>query len=88
MEYKVAMTQELTCRELVELVTDYLEGVMPPEERVRFEQHLVICDGCRSHMDQMRRTVQLLGRLTEERIAPEAQRDLLAAFRNWKPGAE
>ena len=82
------MTKELTCRELVELVTDYLEGVMSPEERARFEQHLVICDGCRSHMDQVRTTLQLLGHLTEDRIAPEAQRDLLAAFRNWKQGAE
>jgi predicted anti-sigma-YlaC factor YlaD len=77
-------TKELTCRELVELVTEYLEGAMAPPARARFEQHLSMCDGCRNHVEQMRKTVRLLGSLTEERVSPEAQRDLLAAFRNWK----
>jgi predicted anti-sigma-YlaC factor YlaD len=80
-------TKELTCRELAELVTEYLEGALLPTEQVRFEQHLSMCDGCRNHVEQMRKTVRLLGRLTEERISPEAQRDLLAAFRNWKNDA-
>jgi predicted anti-sigma-YlaC factor YlaD len=74
----------LTCRELVELVTDYLEGAMDPVERARFEQHLSGCDGCTNFLRQMRMTVELTGRLTEEQI-PEPQRSsLLLAFRTWK----
>lgn len=77
---------ELTCRELVELVTEYLEGAMPPQERARFDEHLVICDGCRGYLDQMRTMIAVLGRLPVEQVPPQAQRDLLAAFRSWKRG--
>jgi len=74
----------LTCQELVEIVTDYLEGAMTAEERARFEEHLGMCTGCQNHVEQMRRTIRALGRLTEQTIAPEARRDLLDIFRNWK----
>jgi len=77
---------ELTCRELVELVTEYLEGTLPPQERARFEAHLGECDGCRDHLDQVRVTVRLSGRLSEERISPPAREALLRAFRGWKRG--
>ncbi|MDQ5874162.1 MAG: zf-HC2 domain-containing protein, partial [Actinomycetota bacterium] len=46
--------EELTCRELVELVTDYLEGGLTPEDRMRFEEHLLICEGCSAYVDQVR----------------------------------
>jgi anti-sigma factor RsiW len=75
---------ELTCRELVELVTDYLEGALPDEERARFEAHLVECDGCAAYLAQMRDTLRIAGRLREESIAPEARESLLRAFRDWK----
>jgi anti-sigma factor RsiW len=55
----------LTCRELVELATDYLEGALPPDERARFEAHLERCLGCASFLEQMRQTAQLAGVLRE-----------------------
>jgi predicted anti-sigma-YlaC factor YlaD len=75
---------ELTCKELVELVTEYLEGTLSPAERARFEEHLVGCSGCRNYLDQMRRTIRILGQLTEDSIAAEARDELLLLFRNWK----
>ncbi len=61
-------SNELTCKELVELVTDYLEGVLPPAERRRFEEHLAGCQGCWNYLQQMRATIRLTGQLTEEAI--------------------
>ena len=77
----------LTCQELVELVTDYLEGAMSEEERARFEEHLSACSGCQHYLDQMRRTIQMLGRLREEDLSPQMGNDLLAVFRAWKQSA-
>jgi anti-sigma factor RsiW len=76
----------LTCRELVELVTDYLEGALPPEDRSRFEAHLAGCRGCRTYLRQMRQTIRLAGRLTEDAVPAAAERRLLRAFRAWKSG--
>ena len=59
---------DLTCRELVELVTDYLEETLPPTERARFEAHLADCDDCPLYLGQMRLTIRALGALTEERV--------------------
>lgn len=78
------ISEDLTCQELVELVTDYLEGTLPLEDRDRFEQHVVLCDGCAYYLDQMRTTIALTGSLTEESITPEAQERLLHVFRDWK----
>ncbi len=78
--------QELTCRELVELITEYLEGTLSSEERERFEAHLATCRGCRTYLEQMRQTITLLGRLTEETISEEAKEEFLRAFRAWKRG--
>ncbi|MDQ4076064.1 MAG: zf-HC2 domain-containing protein [Chloroflexota bacterium] len=80
------MVEELTCQELVELVTDYFEDALPPTERARFEMHLAECPGCRIYLDQMQQTIRLLGELSEETVAPEAKRTLLALFRDWKRG--
>jgi predicted anti-sigma-YlaC factor YlaD len=74
----------LACKELVELVTDYLEGVMPATERTRFEEHLAICEGCDAYLDQMRQTIRLTGRLTEYDVPKPAIDELLRAFRGWK----
>jgi predicted anti-sigma-YlaC factor YlaD len=78
--------EELTCRELVEIVTDYLEGALPPEEYVRFEKHLVMCDGCAIYVDQLRETIRLTGMLKEEQVPEDARDALLEAFRGWKTG--
>ena len=77
-------TASLTCRELVELVTDYLEGALPPEDRTRFDEHIAGCRGCTAYMDQMREMLRLLGHLTEDSVSPQAQEALLEAFRDWK----
>jgi anti-sigma factor RsiW len=76
----------LTCREMVELVTEYLEGAMPPELRAVFEAHLAVCPGCTAYLQQMRQTVALLGTLLEESVSAEAMDELLAAFRTWRSG--
>jgi predicted anti-sigma-YlaC factor YlaD len=77
---------EMTCQDLVELVTDYLEGALPPIERERFEMHLDMCDGCTAYVDQMRQTLRLLGRLTVDDIPAEEQENLLELFRGWRRG--
>ena len=74
----------MTCKELVELVTDYYEGTLSPAERARFELHLQGCSGCRNYLEQMRQTIKLTGKLTEESLSPVAQQELLGIFRNWK----
>jgi anti-sigma factor RsiW len=78
--------EQLSCQELVELVTSYFEGAMPGDERAEFERHLETCDGCRKYVEQMRRTVDLTGSLSPADLTPEAEQTLLEAFRNWKTG--
>lgn len=75
---------ELTCQELVELVTDYLEDRLAASERRRFEGHLANCTGCTNYLDQMRRTIGLLRQLGEEALPPGAREVLIGAFRDWK----
>jgi predicted anti-sigma-YlaC factor YlaD len=74
----------LTCSELVELITDYVDGALPPVDRARFDEHLLICEGCRIYLDQMRLTIRITGRLREESIPPQAREKLLAAFKAFK----
>lgn len=77
-------TDELTCQELVELVTDYLEDALPDHGRTRFEDHLAGCTGCRRYLEQMRLTLRLVGRLRGGDLSLPARDALLAAFRTWK----
>jgi len=77
----------LTCRELVELVTDYLDNALPHEQHVRFEEHVSGCGGCTAYLAQMRKTILVLGKLTEESLDPESKDELLHVFRNWKNDA-
>jgi len=60
---------ELTCKELVELVTDYLEGALSAETRKRFDDHLEGCPFCRIYLEQMRQTIGALGQLSDEAIS-------------------
>jgi anti-sigma factor RsiW len=73
----------MTCQQMVELVTAYLEGRLSPEVRARFEEHLAICDGCQAYVEEMRGTLEALGRLPEERLSSRARDRLLAAFADW-----
>jgi anti-sigma factor RsiW len=74
----------LSCRELVELVTAYLEGALPTGVRKRFEAHLSQCDGCSIFLEQMRATIRFSGALGVEDVSPEAERALVHAFRGWR----
>ena len=76
--------EQLSCQELVELVTSYLEDALPPDDRASFEHHIAGCTGCHEYVRQMRQTIELTGALTPADVTPEAERKLLAAFREWK----
>jgi anti-sigma factor RsiW len=79
-------SEDLTCAEIVEIVTDYLEGALDPPDRERLEEHLALCDGCTAYIEQMRRTIELTGRLREDDLPPETRAALIEAFRGWRPG--
>ena len=70
--------------DLVEVVTDYLEGSLPAEQRLLFEEHLAFCDWCQSYLQQMRETIRLTGTLREGDLTPEARDGLLGVFRDWR----
>jgi anti-sigma factor RsiW len=75
---------DLACQEFVELVTEYLEGAMPPAMRARVDAHLADCDYCVEYLDHMRLTIRTLGRISVDQITPASRARLLAAFRDWK----
>ena len=75
---------DLACREVVELVTDYLEGALDGRDRERFERHLGGCDGCAAYLEQMRVTMRVAGRLEPEAIDPVFRARLMQAFRGWQ----
>jgi anti-sigma factor RsiW len=74
----------ITCQQIVELVTDYFEGALSEDEAELFEQHLNYCDGCESYVQQMRITIETVGRTGEEDVPPEMREQLLVAFRDWR----
>lgn len=74
---------DLACAELVELVTEYLEGGLTKAERARFEEHIGVCQGCSNYLDQMRETIAVVGRIDSDDLSDEAKAELLAAFRGW-----
>jgi anti-sigma factor RsiW len=78
-----APSDEMSCRELVEVITDYIEDRMPSEDRRRFDAHLEDCPYCANYLDQMRATIATMGELTEESLDPEAREQLLQTFRGW-----
>ena len=84
MSSKVRGIVDLTCKEIVELVGDYLAGVMPPDDRVVFEQHVHACTWCLTYLDQMRSTQALTGSLREEVVPDATKARLLDAFRQRK----
>ncbi len=78
---------DIPCREVAELLSDYLDGSMTASDRQRLEAHLALCDGCTAALAQLRETIRLTGTLTEDQI-PEPQRDALRdVFRAWKQSA-
>ena len=81
--------RDLLCVEFVEVVTDYLEGAMDARDRERLERHLSACPHCTRYLAQIRSTIDLVGRLTEDDIdalGPDAREELLTAFRVYRAG--
>jgi anti-sigma factor RsiW len=79
-------TGDLACQELVELITEYLEGALPDRDRIRLEAHISKCADCRTYLEQMRQTIEVLGRLSERDVTSGVLDELLVAFQAWKEG--
>jgi len=78
---------DLACRELVELVTAYLDGGLDARDRARFEAHVAACEHCSAYVEQMRVTLRVVGQIDPDELDPEVERELLDAFREWKAGS-
>jgi anti-sigma factor RsiW len=76
--------ETLSCQELVELVTDYLEGALEERDTSAFESHLEGCDGCTGYVEQLRATIQVAGAIDLDDLSANAADALLQAFRDWK----
>jgi anti-sigma factor RsiW len=79
-----ARRRELPCQEVVEMVTDYLEGALSPADHRRFETHLAGCPHCTEYLAQIRETIHLAGRVTPEDLTPRMQTDLTDLYRRWR----
>ena len=75
---------ELVCQEIVELVSDYLEGALSRSQRRRFESHLAGCEHCSEYLAQMRETIRLTGRIVVEDLTPQMREDFGALYRRWR----
>jgi predicted anti-sigma-YlaC factor YlaD len=73
----------LVCQEVVELVTDYLEGALSPADRRRFEVHLAGCPHCTEYLAQIRETIRLAGRVEPADLTPQMRTDLTDLYRRW-----
>ena len=79
-----SISDEVVCRELVELVTPYLEDVLPVDERAAIDRHLAQCDGCHTYVEQMRQTIRAIGHIPHEPITSKTRDEVLAIFRAWR----
>jgi len=82
----MTVTDAINCQEFVELVTDYLEGALDPADLRRFEEHIAGCGNCTEYLAQLEATIRVTGTLTPHDLSPEAERELLEAFRSWFHG--
>jgi anti-sigma factor RsiW len=80
------MANALTCQELVEIITEYLDNALSAPDRLRFEDHIRDCENCAAYLNQIRETIRLTGMLSEDQIAPGAKDELLNLFRDWHQG--
>ena len=76
--------EDLACQQVVELITDYLEGVLPRAQRRRFEGHLAGCEHCSEYLEQMRATIRLTGRLRAEDLSPAIRDEFASIYRRWR----
>ena len=81
------MNNEFSCQEMIEVVTNYLDAALPPDEHQRFERHLTYCAGCGTYVEQMRETIRQTSMVPREESLPPALRErIVAQFRTWKRG--
>jgi len=80
--------RDLACRQVVELVTDYLEGKLSRSDRQRFQDHLLGCPHCTEYLAQMRETISLTGRLGTADLSPQMQDELVEVYRQWRAGSQ
>jgi anti-sigma factor RsiW len=76
--------RDYVCQEMVELVTDYLEGRLGRSQSQSFESHLAGCEHCTEYLAQMRRTIAMTGRLDVEDLTPVMRDELLGMYRRWR----
>jgi anti-sigma factor RsiW len=76
--------QALTCHEVIELLSNYIDGALSPDERRRVDEHLALCDGCATYLEQMRETIRITGMVTEQQVSEPDKNALLDAFRDWR----
>ena len=81
---RLTFRRDLVCQQVVELVTDYLEGGLRGTARRRFEKHLAGCPHCTEYLAQMRETIRLAGRVTPEDLTPQMRDDLTDLYRSWR----
>ena len=82
-----ARPQDLACRELVELLTEFLDGALDERTRTQVEQHLVLCPGCTEYLRQFRATIGATRKLAEQDLPERVKESLLDAFRHWRHGS-
>jgi len=87
-EHRMQTEDELSCQQVVELVTDYLENALLPELRRRLESHVEECLGCVNYLEQMQLTIDMLHQIARESVFPATKQELLQLFRDWKKGSE
>jgi predicted anti-sigma-YlaC factor YlaD len=78
------LSDKLSCKETVGLVTEYLEAALLPATRALFEQHLADCPGCQTYLEQIQQTISMLRQLADEPMFPETRQQLLQIFQTWK----
>jgi Putative zinc-finger len=80
--------REVVCREAVALMSDYLDGVLPPRQRARLERHLAACDGCDEYLRQLGLVIGLLGRAQPEDLSPETRDGLAEVWLEYRRETE
>jgi anti-sigma factor RsiW len=76
--------KEFVCQQMVELITDYLEGSLPRAQRRRFDAHIAGCEHCSEYLEQMRATIRLTGRLRAEDLTPAMREEFTGIYRRWR----
>ena len=84
MALRLRLRRDVVCQQAVELVTDYLEDGLSRRDRRRFESHLAGCPHCTEYLAQMRETIRLAGRITQEDLTPEMRTDFTDLYRRWR----